>query len=239
MRNIVFKPWVGNDYATNKFGARILVLGESHYGVPEDEHEEYTKEVVQLWAKENRLAFFTKIAKTILNLDSSEYLTDDAKTEFWENVAFYNYIQKIVGEGARIRPASDMWESSAPALFEVIKDLDPQIIYVLGKELADNLPQLPSGIEVCYLSHPSSGGYSYAENNSKAQKAIEIVKKNDDLLLQQLLDEKKLDTPFKVTDIQRKLHWGYPRATNVCERGVVKGTLTKIEKDDGILYLAN
>ena len=82
-------------------------------------------------------------------------------------------------------------------------------------------------------------GYLTAENNSKAQKAIEIVKKNDDLLLQQLLDEKKLDTPFKVTDIQRKLHWGYQRATNVCERGVVKGTLTKIEKDDGILYLAN
>ena len=138
MGNIVFKPWVGSNYTTNKFGARILVLGESHYGSPEDEYEDYTIDVVKMWGQENRLAFFTKIAKTLLNYDSSDYLNEHERYALWENVSFYNYVQAIVGEGARIRPTGEMWQKSEVAFKEVIERLDPQIIIVFGKELADS-----------------------------------------------------------------------------------------------------
>jgi len=236
MENVVFKPWVGSNYVTNTFGARILVLGESHYGSPEDEYEDYTIDVVKMWGQENRLAFFTKIAKTVLNYDSSNYLTNHERYALWENVAFYNYVQAIVGEGARIRPTSEMWQKSKTALNQVIDKLDPQVLVVLGTELANNLPDIPEGIEVCYLNHPSSGGYSYATNNQLVQNSIEAVKRNDDLQLAALIKSKKLTNPFTVAKVQRNLLWGNWRAKNVCTRAVSKGLLELTEIDDKLIY---
>ena len=236
MENIVFKPWVGSNYTTNNFGARILVLGESHYGSPEDEYEDYTIDVVKMWGQENRLAFFTKTAKTLLNYDSSDYLNEHERYALWENVSFYNYVQAIVGEGARVRPSGEMWKKSEIALQEVIERLDPQIIIVLGKELADNLPIIPEGIEVCFLTHPSSGRYSYAVNNQLVQNSIEAVKRNDDLQLDALIQENKLNKSFTVAKIQRNLLWGNWRAKKVCSRAVSKGLLSFTEKGGEIMY---
>ncbi|WCP83299.1 hypothetical protein PQE20_17930 [Vibrio harveyi] len=236
MTNIKFKPWIGSNYATNRFGARILILGESHYGSQEDEYEDYTIDVVKMWGQENRLAFFTKIAKTVLNYDSSYFLTDHERYALWENVSFYNYVQAIVGEEARIRPLSEMWNQSEAAFQEVIERLDPQIIIVLGKELADNLPTISESIEVCYLTHPSSGGYSYAVNNQLVQNSIATVKSNDDLLLANLLKENKLTSPFKLAKVQRNFRWGHWRAKNVCSRAVSNGLLSFTDIDGEIIY---
>lgn len=236
MENIVFKPWIGSNYTTNKFGSRILVLGESHYGSPEDEYEDYTIDVVKMWGQENRLAFFTKIAKTLLNYDSSDYLNEHERYALWENVSFYNYVQAIVGEGARIRPSGEMWKKSEIALQEVIERLDPQIIIVLGKELADNLPVIPEGIEVCFLTHPSSGGYSYAVNNQLVQNSIEAVKRNDDLQLDALIRGNKLNKSFTIVKVQRNLLWGNWRAKKVCSRAVSKGLLSFTEKGGEVMY---
>lgn len=236
MENIAFKPWVGRNYITNKFGAKILVLGESHYGSPEDEYEDYTIDVVKMWGQENRLAFFTKIAKTLLNYDSSDYLNDHERYALWENVSFYNYVQAIVGEGARIRPSDEMWKKSEIAFQEVIQRFEPQIIIVLGKELADNLPIISEEIEVCFLNHPSSGGYSYAINNQLVQNSIETIKNNDDLLFSELLQENKLSKFFTVAKVQRNLLWGNWRARKVCSRAVSKGLLSFSERDGEIVY---
>ncbi|MHA2811633.1 hypothetical protein [Vibrio campbellii] len=236
MTNIKFKPWVGSNYTTNNFGARILILGESHYGSPEDEYEDYTIDVVKMWGQENRLAFFTKIAKTLLNYDSSDYLNEHERYALWENVSFYNYVQAIVGEDARIRPTGEMWQKSEVAFREVIERLDPQIIIVLGKELSDNLPVIPEDIEVCFLTHPSSCGYSYAVNNQLVQNSIEAVKRNDDLQLTALIQSKKLPNSFTVTKVQRNLRWGNWRAKKVCSRAASKGSLSFAEKNGEIVY---
>lgn len=236
MTNIKFKPWVGSNYTTNNFGARILILGESHYGSPEDEYEDYTIDVVKMWGQENRLAFFTKIAKTLLNYDSSDYLNEHERYALWENVSFYNYVQAIVGEGARIRPTGEMWQKSEVAFREVIERLNPQIIIVLGKELSDNLPVIPEDIEVCFLTHPSSGGYSYAINNQLVQNSIEAVKRNDDSQLAALIQSKKLPNSFTVTKVQRNLRWGNWRAKKVCSRAASKGSLSFAEKNGEIVY---
>ena len=40
-----FLPWVGQHYGRgSRFGVRLLVLGESHYGTPGEEGPDYTKE---------------------------------------------------------------------------------------------------------------------------------------------------------------------------------------------------
>lgn len=236
MSQILFKPWVGSCYLKHNLGARILILGESHYGDPGDEHENFTIDVVKLWGQEKRLPFFTKISKTVLNYGASDFLSDQDRFDFWENVAFYNYVQAIVGEGPRDRPSCAMWEKSESALQEVIENLAPQVIIVLGKELAENLPHIPEEIEICYLNHPSSGGYSYDVNNPLVLRAIESVKEKDDLMLQNLIDNKKLERTFTVGKVQRHLKWGSWRAGNVCSRASAKGSLACHDENGQLVY---
>jgi len=50
-----------------------------------------------------------------------------------------------------------MWEQSCPALLEVIEELSPDVILVLGKELAKKLPKISEKYKLCKIQHPSSG----------------------------------------------------------------------------------
>jgi len=142
MSGIFFKPWKGSKYESNKlFEKRVLVLGESHYEwdkkiplysdltidcIKEQIEGDYTKQ------------FWTNIAITFLN--KSPELQD--KKEFWDSVAFYNYVQECVGSGPRIRPTNEMWRKSEQGFAEVLAELLPQVVIVLGYELWENLPKL-------------------------------------------------------------------------------------------------
>ncbi|MCD9472930.1 hypothetical protein GLP21_19690 [Photobacterium carnosum] len=177
---MAFKPWVGNKYfSENQFGIRILLLGESHYG-DESEDENFTIDVVKKWGKGEELGeslpFFKKIAVSLLNLNSAYELSDKDREEFWDHVAFYNYIQTIVGEGPRERPIQDMWEESKPLFYTVLDHLKPDLIIVLGKELSYNIPEVD--IDICVIQHPSTG-FSYSIWNPKIQESINRVKVNN------------------------------------------------------------
>ena len=174
---MAFKPWVGSKYySDNQFGIRILLLGESHYG-DKDEGENFTIEVVKKWGQGveqgESLPFFKKVAVSVLNLDSAYELSDVDRKEFWEHVAFYNYVQTIVGEGPRERPLEDMWEESKPLFYGVLDNLKPDLIIVLGKELSYNLPKVD--VDTCVVKHPSTG-FSYSVWNPKIKEAIGNVK---------------------------------------------------------------
>jgi len=158
MNSVTFKPWIGSKYATNNmFGKRVLVLGESHYGAPEDRVPEMTVNAVRRWAQEERAAFFTKTAKLLLGLDSNTWLSDEQRAEVWEHVAFYNFVQQCPGEYSRIRPTLDMWQAGRQPFLEVVRALKPDVILVLGKQLSSWLPQLPNHIRMCNVQHPSTG----------------------------------------------------------------------------------
>src|SRR5690625_6892224 len=81
-----FRPWIGPQYARpdNIFKRRILVLGESHYGPYGTEHPDDTINTVQLFTQGGaRHAFFTKIAKVLLGLNETHWLSNkDLKEAF-------------------------------------------------------------------------------------------------------------------------------------------------------------
>jgi len=108
MLGVFFRPWVGDRYeAGGQFSKRVLVLGESHYQWDENIPlaENLTIECVQEQLSGTATqAFWTKIAVAFLKRDPS--LRD--KREFWQAVAFDNYVQSNVGLGARVRPTE--WE---------------------------------------------------------------------------------------------------------------------------------
>ncbi len=171
--SVIFQPWIGNLYrANNRFGVQVLVLGESHYGDEAETRPTVTTEVVRWLAQDERHAFFTKVSKVLLGLDEKIWLNNEARGEVWEHVAFYNYIQGFVSTDPRVRPTTNMWENAREPFLQIVRDLNPQLMLVLGIELGRNLPAVPSSIEVCVIQHPSTG-FSYEKWNRMFLEALE------------------------------------------------------------------
>jgi hypothetical protein len=142
MSGIFFKPWRGKDYESNKlFGKRVLVLGESHYVRDEKDslYPELTIDCVEEQIEgPHTTKFWTNIAAAFMNKRPSQ----DEKKEFWDSIAFYNYIQTSVGIAPRIPPTEEMWRNSEQGFNEVLADFLPRAVIVLGYDLWRHLPDL-------------------------------------------------------------------------------------------------
>lgn len=108
LKGVHFIPWVGKDYAADGFrGKRIMALGESHYVakemVPNQAH--WTCQcVAEQVATDYRFRFWSGIAKSFLG----EIPDLAQRRAFWHSIAFYNYVQEIVGDKPRDRPTPAM-----------------------------------------------------------------------------------------------------------------------------------
>ncbi|WP_082791863.1 hypothetical protein [Aeromonas enteropelogenes] len=172
MTQIFFKPYVGDQYHSSHYGVRVMILGESHYGDAEDVSPDYTQYVVNEHAFRAGSPFFTKITNLLRGKVGE--VSIEERHEVWRHVAFYNYIQEFVGDAGRIRPTSAMWERAACAFKEVVQELQPDVILVLGYQMWDWLPEL--SVEWACVKHPS-GGMSYADAIPEFQGAITRVQK--------------------------------------------------------------
>jgi hypothetical protein len=136
-----WEPWVGHDYENNGIdGRRLLIIGESHYVGSRQEFAEirasrtFTQEVVERQWTTASWSYFTKIAKAVTGEEEPD------KRTFWNKVAFYNYVQDIVGTGPRERPTKRLWKEAADILPSVIDELRPHYILATGKGLWNQLP---------------------------------------------------------------------------------------------------
>ena len=174
-------PWRGENYERPAiFPHRILILGESNYA----DANKFCSDLViscvldDIGNSADRdtqgfCKFSTKIRRVIFGRD-----TKIGPVGFWENVAFYNFVQYLVGGKSKIRPTPKMWIDSVEPFFEVVTTLKPESILVLGKGNWNNLlshlkPEIidetKANITVAdytvlagYIFHPSSGrGFSY------------------------------------------------------------------------------
>ncbi len=177
MQHVRFQPWIGSKYvAGNRFGKRVLVLGESHYADASEATPDITTRVVRTYGQlQRKIAFFTKVPKILLQMDASTFLTDEDKAEAWEHVAFYNYVQELVGPDPRKPPTSEQWAAAQPPFREVVESLRPQIVLVLGIALGRQLPALPASITTCNVQHPSSSAFSYAKSNPRFAEALALA----------------------------------------------------------------
>jgi hypothetical protein len=167
-----FDPWIGSRYTTDGIrGVRLLILGESHYGFPGEMRPTFTADVVRALGQQHRFRFFTVIQRLVTG--GSGWLSNDDRSEFWERVAFYNYIQSFPGTRPRWRPTPEMWLAAREPFLQTLSELSPQLLLVLGLELHRNLPELPFRIGVCIVSHPSyPGGFRYAQWQPVVQAAL-------------------------------------------------------------------
>jgi hypothetical protein len=102
-------------------------------------------------------------AETNAKACKSYFLFLDGKgirAAFWEMVAYCNFIQSFPGARSRIRPSQEMWSMGRESLLLTVHELKPQLVIVLGKELKGHLPELPEGVQVCGVPHPSGRGFA-------------------------------------------------------------------------------
>lgn len=151
MKHVRFEPWIGKNYQTNGFnGKKILVIGESFYCSEEDGKKYATtlteKVVTDYLAirngefRENDGGWTNTYLKFERSLVGKE-TTPDNSQEIWNSIAFYNYLQ-IPMSGARESGSILDYKNAEKAFFEVINELQPDLIIVWGVgKLFNNLPE--------------------------------------------------------------------------------------------------
>lgn len=137
----MFLPWIGKnwgDSANRLSGRKILLLGESHYSREDEAGQadpDGTLKTFDLHVLSDRsLPFFTKLLQTISGRKKHSMTTREVR-DFWDSVAFYNYVPVYVSEGPRISPTNEMFESGAAPFNQVMDRLKPEIVVVCGHRL--------------------------------------------------------------------------------------------------------
>ncbi len=150
MNKVFFKPWVGKDYASGgMFGKKILVLGEAHLckGCEDCGHVENAEECADFTSTDcikvllsgetgSWTGTFHKFERSLVNHETD--LEESRK--IWDSLAFYNYVQKAM-DGSRKSPEWVDFRDSEEAFFEVIDELQPDLIIAWGvTRMYDLLP---------------------------------------------------------------------------------------------------
>lgn len=197
MSQINFEPWIGDNYKTPIYNdVPILVLGESHYGRKNDYSKELTKDLVEryLSGKINKSRFWTTVAQFVANIHNSD--KEFSKSKIWNDFAFYNYIQKIVGIQPRINPDLKKFRESEKAFFQVIDKHKPKLVIALGSRLYSRMyPLYEKKVKIdektsgriydieghkflcTKVRHPSAG-FSYGKWHTVIEKSQSWLKTN-------------------------------------------------------------
>lgn len=142
---VYFTPFVGDDYDLGLVdGVRVLLLGESHYGVPssapgcgrdctQSNFDGYMDEDCDL---DNQPQFFRKLPRIVTR---DENVTQVGSAAAWRCIAYANFVQEFVGPHARMRPSHDQWKRGQAALTEFVETLRPDVVLVLGAQLWNHI----------------------------------------------------------------------------------------------------
>ncbi len=154
MPALYFKPWIGPDFAEiqrlreqnpivltaqRDFWAHpIHVLGESHYGHPDEYRDDFTETVIRkcAFAPSRCGRFFAKILQVVGNRHISEL----DREHHWHKLAFSNYVQDLLPK-SRQQPSNAEWDRGAAAFRTQLAITRPEILLVLGRRLWDHLPR--------------------------------------------------------------------------------------------------
>lgn len=180
--NVRFAPWIGLHYERGLCGLRILLVCESHYGEKQHERPTVTPEIVKALAlgerhpratrKLPRHKHFTLIMSAVLNV--RQRFSDTQRRDFWNRVAYYNFLQEFL-KGSRIKPPPDVWQRSEKAFTEVLRVLAPDLIICFSRRNGNRIKSLAGDVPVAVVNHPSSR-FTYSKVNPVIATHIEMAK---------------------------------------------------------------
>ena len=100
-------PWIGAKFASSQL--RLLVVGESHYDIPEVDLKDLTQYVVRHFAKaDSHNAFFTPVTEF---QKTSEMFSHMDRPDVWDTIAFANFIARPLRDWRERPVAHDIKQS--------------------------------------------------------------------------------------------------------------------------------
>ena len=135
-----YHPWVGDRYWDQE--QRWLLLGESGCCLAPNRTDALQKMIPAQHgpAVDSCQGGTDRLFAGVERLMTGRDLLDAAGTEdFWQTVAFYNYVRDSMGSSMQ-RPTPKQLRESLPAFSEVICELRPHVVLVLGLKLWMALP---------------------------------------------------------------------------------------------------
>jgi hypothetical protein len=141
IENLKWLPFIGKNY--DLMENKILFVGESHYFDPNSpnlnfEKKEFTRMVVDEMAICNfqyGSPFFNKI---------SELFNSVERTQLWNNVSFYNFIQRAMNKGEKVRqgvierPKNLDFVNGWKIFFDVLNTTTPDYCLFFGNTSANS-----------------------------------------------------------------------------------------------------
>ncbi|MGO8692656.1 MAG: hypothetical protein ACLQMF_03190 [Rectinemataceae bacterium] len=133
---VLIEPWVGTNYLNTD--RRVMILGESAWfrpGVPKAELAK--KYVVDIVSQKWEPKFFRAVAECYSSpkhwIETGNSPDDYALNRdlFWNDVAFYEYVQ-ILQKDANTPRKPSHWEESKAAFMQVLEILRPDIVIAIG-----------------------------------------------------------------------------------------------------------
>lgn len=191
-----FLPWIGEQYRDGIYydkkgemqlgedgkGKKILVLGESHYCArEEDGTPDLTRNIIgdyispenETQWKEKWEPYKNTYTKFERAMGGRPLAVGVEKREFWNHVAFYNYLKKPL-VGPRILPNEDDFKISEDAFFTVLNIIEPDYIIVWGIRLYNNLPQVGEQGDDLDVDLETGECYSFETWNYKTCKGKKV-----------------------------------------------------------------
>lgn len=146
MSEIAFDPYIGPKYDSAR--CRLLIVGESHYDEPSDIPLESTRTVVEKWRSGEWNVRYLMVASRVITGEEAHKI--DRQTAL-DQVAFYNFVQKMMKKGER--PTKQQAQASEGAFLEVLHLLSPTHI-IMGSYFAwESTPA-----DQCRIGHVSLDG---------------------------------------------------------------------------------
>jgi len=143
--------WIGTEYHG---GNRVLILAESWYG-----DEEPLSDYILRWAAGDQQDTLFASIYNALSGRRRERSTPIERLDWWQSVAFYNFVPGSLGATNEQRPTDAQFRASCDPLANALKFIDPSGVWLLGLGHAEySRPVVESfGSVHRAVRHPRSG----------------------------------------------------------------------------------
>lgn len=122
----------------------LVILGESYYQGRVEIGPNYTNEQVRHWGFGVETKPFHTNIVTVCTGQKPSGMID--KEKFWQSVAHYCFVQQVVGTRRDSPPTSEMWENSRGGFLDMLFELQPACVLVVGKRLWEHIPSETYGV---------------------------------------------------------------------------------------------
>jgi len=132
---IVHRPWIGANYETGIAGKKVAIVGNSHWlKVADSDEDGFTEMVVAGVTEGYRLRFFSSIPGYF----------DQPTKGFWDQVLFFNYAPRAIGEGHERydKMTSAMAEEGKARFSGILSTHKPDKVFVFSDSIRWALPPM-------------------------------------------------------------------------------------------------